>query len=386
MAVVSMRDLLEAGVHFGHQTRRWNPKMKRFIFSERNGIYIIDIQQSIGMLEQAYHFLRDTVANGGTVLFVGTKKQAQEAIEQQAMRVGMPYVNYRWLGGMLTNFETIKTRLRRLSELEEMEQAGTMELLPKKEVLTLQREREKLERNLGGIRGMNKLPAAIWVVDTVKEHIAVKEANRLGIPVVAVVDTNCDPDEIQYIIPGNDDAIRSGALLTRIVADACAEGYVQRASRSADDVVAEQAAAAAAAAEKPAAGTPKREEGEPLAEWEIALQREEARQAAAAAGGEVPPEPSPAGEPPAEKPPPEAASAADDAAPAEKPPAEAASAADDAAPAATDAAGSAVGGEPPAEAVSAAEETTPADAGADEPIPQPAPDQEPQPDPEASQG
>ncbi|MEX0659679.1 MAG: 30S ribosomal protein S2 [Egibacteraceae bacterium] len=287
MAVVSMRELLEAGVHFGHQTRRWNPKMKRFIFSERNGIYIIDIQQTIGMLEQSYNFLRDTVAKGGTVLFVGTKKQAQEAIEQQAQRVGMPYVNYRWLGGMLTNFETIKQRLRRLSELEEMEQAGTMELLPKKEVLTLQREREKLERNLGGIRGMGKVPAAMWVVDTVKEHIAVKEANRLNIPVVAVVDTNCDPDEIQYVIPGNDDAIRSGALLTRIMADACAEGYVQRASRSADDVVAEQAAAAAAAAQKPAPGTPAQEEGEPLAEWEIALQREEARQAAAAAGGEV---------------------------------------------------------------------------------------------------
>jgi small subunit ribosomal protein S2 len=285
MSVVTMRQLLEAGVHFGHQTRRWNPKMKRFIFSERNGIYIIDIQQSIGMLENAYAFVRDTVAKGGTVLFVGTKRQAQEAIEQQAMRVGMPYVNYRWLGGMLTNFETIKTRLARLNELERMEQDGTMELLPKKEVLQLQREHGKLQQNLGGIRGMTKVPSAIWVVDTVKEHIAVQEANRLGIPVVAVVDTNCDPDIIDYVIPGNDDAIRSGALLTRIIADAVAEGHSTRANRTEDDVVAEQAAAAAAAAEKPAsqkkAAAP---EVEPLAEWEIALQREEAARQAAQAG------------------------------------------------------------------------------------------------------
>ncbi|MPZ88669.1 MAG: 30S ribosomal protein S2 [Nitriliruptorales bacterium] len=284
MSVVSMRQLLEAGVHFGHQTRRWNPKMKRFIFGERHGIYIIDIQQSIGLLEQSYNFVRDTVAKGGSILFVGTKKQAQEAIEQQAMRVGMPYVNYRWLGGMLTNFETIKTRLVRLQELEEMEENGTMDLLPKKEVLSLQREQEKLKRNLGGIRSMQKPPAAIWVVDTVKEHIAVKEANRLGIPVVAVVDTNCDPDVVDFVIPGNDDAIRSGALLTRIIADACAEGYMRRASRTTDDVVAEQAAAAAAAAQAPAAKQPQKPETEPLAEWEIALQQEEAaRQAAQAA-------------------------------------------------------------------------------------------------------
>ncbi|MBA2578587.1 MAG: 30S ribosomal protein S2, partial [Euzebyaceae bacterium] len=283
MSVVSMRQLLEAGVHFGHQTRRWNPKMKRFIFSERNGIYIIDIQQSIGMLEQAYHFIRDSVAKGGTVLFVGTKKQAQEAIEQQALRVGMPFVNYRWLGGMLTNFETIKTRLVRLKELEEMESGGMLDVLPKKEVLQLSREKEKLERNLGGIRTMQKLPAAIWVVDTVKEHIAVKEANRLGIPVVAVVDTNCDPDVIDFIIPGNDDAIRSGALLTRLMADACAEGYVARASRTKDDVVAEQAAAAAAAAQAPVAARATAPETEPLAEWEIALQQEEAARNAAQA-------------------------------------------------------------------------------------------------------
>jgi small subunit ribosomal protein S2 len=289
MSVVTMRQLLEAGVHFGHQTRRWNPKMRRFIFSERNGIYIIDIQQTIGMLEKAYHFVRDQVAKGGTVLFVGTKKQAQEAIEQQALRVGMPYVNYRWLGGMLTNFETIRLRLGRLRELEDMEQSGALQVLPKKEVLSLKREREKLQRNLGGIRTMTKLPSAVWVVDTVKEHIAVKEANRLNIPVVAVVDTNCDPDVISYVIPGNDDAIRSGALLTRIIADACAEGYVARASRSADDFVAEQAAVAAAAAHTPAAVA--QPEAEPLAEWEIALVQEEAaRHAAQATAGTTLPE------------------------------------------------------------------------------------------------
>jgi small subunit ribosomal protein S2 len=286
MAVVQMRQLLEAGVHFGHQTRRWNPKMKRYIFGERNGIYIIDIQQSIGLLEQSYEFVRDTVAKGGTILFVGTKKQAQEAIEQQALRVNMPYVNFRWLGGMLTNFETIKTRLTRLRELEDLMADGTTELLPKKEVLSLQREREKLERNLGGIRGMQRPPAAIWVVDTVKEHIAVKEANRLGIPVVAVVDTNCDPDVVDYVIPGNDDAIRSGALLTRLIADACAEGYMRRAARSTDDVVAEQAAAVAAAAQAPPQGAPQQPGAEPLAEWEIALQQEEAARQAAQAGGD----------------------------------------------------------------------------------------------------
>jgi small subunit ribosomal protein S2 len=290
MSVVSMRQLLQAGVHFGHQTRRWNPKMKRFIFGERNGIYIIDIQQTIGMLEDAYGFLRDSVAKGGTVLFVGTKRQASEAIELQAQRVGMPYVNYRWLGGMLTNFETIKTRLTRLRELETMTDDGTMELLPKKEVLQLQREHEKLERNLGGIRDMAKLPSAVWIVDTVKEHIAVQEANRLGIPVVAVVDTNCDPDMIDYVIPGNDDAIRSGALLTRLVADACAEGHQTRASRSPDDVVAEQAAAAAAQASKPVVPTD-RPASEPLAEWEIALQREEAARQAAQAGSGAPQQP-----------------------------------------------------------------------------------------------
>jgi small subunit ribosomal protein S2 len=290
MSAVTMRQLLEAGVHFGHQTRRWNPKMKRFIRAERNGIYIIDIQQTIGLLETAYDFVRDTVAKGGTVLFVGTKKQAQEAIEQQAIRVNMPFVNFRWLGGMLTNFETIKLRLTRLRELEAMETDGRMEVLPKKEALSLRREREKLERNLGGIRGMTKLPAAVWIVDTVKEHIAVREANRLGIPVIAVVDTNCDPDEVQYVIPGNDDAIRSGALLTRLIADACAEGYQLMASRSRDDLVAEQAAAAAAAAETEAVAAAPQPATEPLAEWEIALQQEEAaRQAAQAATADADP-------------------------------------------------------------------------------------------------
>ncbi|AXV08084.1 SSU ribosomal protein S2p (SAe) [Euzebya pacifica] len=288
MGVVTVRQLLEAGVHFGHQTRRWNPKMKRYIWGERNGIYILDLQQTVGMLERAYEFVENTVASGGTVLFVGTKKQAQEAVEQQAMRVGMPYVNFRWLGGMLTNFETIKTRLTRLRELEDMVNDGTIELLTKKEGLLLTRELDKLQRNLGGIRTMTKLPSAIWVVDTVKEHIAVAEANRLGIPVVAVVDTNCDPDVIDYVIPGNDDAIRSGALLTHLIADACATGYARRAARTSDDVVAEQAAAAAASTpssestEAPAA--PAQPAAEPLAEWEIALQQEEAASAAAAAG------------------------------------------------------------------------------------------------------
>jgi small subunit ribosomal protein S2 len=283
MSVVTVRQLLEAGVHFGHQTRRWNPKMKRYIFGERNGIYILDLQQTFGLLERAYKFVEDTVAQGGTVLFVGTKKQAQEAVEQQAQRVGMPYVNFRWLGGMLTNFETIKTRLTRLRELEDMVNDGTIELLTKKEGLLLSRELEKLQRNLGGIRSMTKLPSAVWVVDTVKEHIAVSEANRLGIPVVAVVDTNCDPDVVDYVIPGNDDAIRSGALLTHLIADACAAGYARRAQRTSEDVVAEQAAAVSTPATPAAA----EQAAEPLAEWEIALQQEEAASAAAAAGAAV---------------------------------------------------------------------------------------------------
>jgi small subunit ribosomal protein S2 len=261
VAVVTMRQLLEAGVHFGHQTRRWNPKMKRFIYGERNGIYIIDLQKTSAAIESTYGFLRDTVAKGGNVLFVGTKKQAQESIRTQAERVGMPYVNFRWLGGMLTNFTTIYKRLQRLKELEAMEATGATEVLPKKEVLRLGHEREKLERNLGGIRDMTRLPAAVWVVDTRKEHIAVTEARKLGIPVVAILDTNCDPDEVDYPIPGNDDAIRAGSLLTRIVADAVAEGLRLR-SVYASEAAGKEGEAAIAAS--PA-------DEEPLAEWEREL-------------------------------------------------------------------------------------------------------------------
>ena len=260
MAVVTMRQLLEAGVHFGHQTRRWNPKMKRFIYGERNGIYIIDLQKTSSAIESTYGFLRDTVAKGGNVLFVGTKKQAQESIRTQAERVGMPYVNFRWLGGMLTNFTTIYRRLQRLKELEAMEATGATDVLPKKEVLRLAHEREKLERNLGGIRDMTRLPAAVWVVDTRKEHIAVTEARKLGIPVVAILDTNCDPDEVDYPIPGNDDAIRAGSLLTRIVADAVAEGLRLRSVYASEAAGKEGAAVSASPADE-----------EPLAEWEREL-------------------------------------------------------------------------------------------------------------------
>src|SRR5687767_2080787 len=227
-SVVTMKQLLEAGVHFGHQTRRWNPKMKRFIFGERNGIYIIDLEKTVDAIEKAYAFVRNTVTFGGSILFVGTKKQAQDPIASGSQRVGMPYVNQRWLGGMLTNFQTISKRLARLRALEAMETTGTFDILPKKEVLKLRKEKETLEKNLGGIRDMTRLPSAIWVVDTRKEHIAVREARKVGIPVVAIIDTNCDPDEVDYPIPGNDDAIRAGALLTRIVADAIAEGTNMR--------------------------------------------------------------------------------------------------------------------------------------------------------------
>jgi small subunit ribosomal protein S2 len=223
-AVVTMKQLLEAGVHFGHQTRRWNPKMRRFIFGERNGIYIIDLQQTLERIDTAFRFVRKTVEGGGVVLFVGTKKQAQEPIQHQAERCGMPYVNYRWLGGMLTNFQTVHSRVAKLHELERMVSSGETEQMLKKEGLKVTRERDKLQRNLGGIRRLDRLPDAIFVVDTKKEHIAVTEANRLGIPVVAVVDTNCDPDVIDYVIPGNDDAIRSAKLMSRIVADAVEEG------------------------------------------------------------------------------------------------------------------------------------------------------------------
>ena len=258
--VVTMRQLLESGVHFGHQTRRWNPKMKRFIFTERNGIYIIDLQQSLEFIDRAYDFIKETVAHGGSVLYVGTKKQAQEAIAEQARRVGMPYVNQRWLGGMLTNFGTVYKRLQRLKELEEInfdDVAGSN--LTKKELLQLRREKDKLERSLGGIRDMARVPSALWVVDTKKEHIAVSEARKLGIPVIAILDTNCDPDEVQYPIPGNDDAIRSVSLLTRVVADAVADGLIARAGAAAGD-------------DKPAAnGSGQLAVEEPLAEWEREL-------------------------------------------------------------------------------------------------------------------
>ena len=253
--VVTMKQLLESGVHFGHQTRRWNPKMKRYIFTERNGIYIIDLQQSLDYIDRAFEFIRETVAHGGTILYVGTKKQAQEAIAEQARRVGMPYVNQRWLGGMLTNFSTVYKRLQRLKELEEIDfgdVAGSG--MTKKELLGLKRERDKLDKTLGGIRDMARVPSAIWVVDTKKEHIAVNEARKLGIPVVAILDTNCDPDEVNYPIPGNDDAIRSVSLLTRVVADAVADGLIARAG-------------AAVADEKPADDQFSTSD-EPLPEWE----------------------------------------------------------------------------------------------------------------------
>jgi small subunit ribosomal protein S2 len=224
MAVVTMKQLLGAGVHFGHQTRRWNPKMRRFILGERNGIYLIDLRQTMKGIEESYGYIRDLVAGGGTVLFVGTKKQTQGPVAIYADACGMPYVNERWLGGMLTNFQTVSTRVKRMKEFEAMQKAGDFEAMPKKEALRHTRELEKLQRNLGGIRGLDRLPDAIFVIDTKKEHIAVTEANKLGLPIVAVVDTNCDPDVITHVIPGNDDAIRSGALLCRVVADAVVEG------------------------------------------------------------------------------------------------------------------------------------------------------------------
>jgi small subunit ribosomal protein S2 len=303
--VVTMRQLLESGVHFGHQTRRWNPKMKRFIFTERNGIYIIDLQQSLDFIDRAYEFIKETVAHGGSVLYVGTKKQAQEAIAEQARRVGMPYVNQRWLGGMLTNFTTVYKRLQRLKELEEIDfddVAGSS--LTKKELLHLKREKDKLERSLGGIRDMARVPSAIWVVDTKKEHIAVSEARKLGIPVIAILDTNCDPDEVNYPIPGNDDAIRSVSLLTRVVADAVADGLIARAG-------------AATGEEKPAApadGVLGAEE--PLAEWERALLLEgrsgEGAGDPAAAADATPPAAEEATPPPAASEPAESAEGAAD--------------------------------------------------------------------------
>lgn len=262
MPVVTMRELLDSGVHFGHQTRRWNPKMKRFIFTERNGIYIVDLQKSLSYIDRAYEFVKETVAHGGSILFVGTKKQAQEPVAEQAARVGMPYVNHRWLGGMLTNFQTVNKRLQRLKELEQIDfddVAGSV--YTKKELLIMRRERDKLSRTLGGIRDMAKVPSAIWIVDTNKEHLAVDEARKLGIPVVAILDTNCDPDVVDYKIPGNDDAIRAVALLTRVIADAAAEGLVARSK----------------------GGKTGATEAEPLAEWERELLETGAQEAAPAA-------------------------------------------------------------------------------------------------------
>jgi len=257
MPVVTMRQLLESGVHFGHQTRRWNPKMKRFIMTERNGIYIIDLQQSLTYINDAYEFIKETVAHGGTILFVGTKKQAQEPIAEQATRVGMPYVTYRWLGGMLTNFQTVSKRLSRLKELEEIDFADVAGSgRTKKELLVMKREKIKLEKTLGGIRDMAKIPSAVWIVDTKKEHLAVTEARKLKLPVIAILDTNCDPDEVDYKIPGNDDAIRSVTLLTRVVADAVAAGLIARAAARGGSDASEEGAVAA---------------DEPMAEWEREL-------------------------------------------------------------------------------------------------------------------
>ena len=243
MAVVSMKQLLEAGVHFGHQTRRWNPKMAPYIYTERNGIYIIDLQKTVKKLEEAYAFVRDLSANGGNVLFVGTKKQAQDAIKEEAARCGGYYVNARWLGGMLTNFRTMRTRIDRLAQLRKMEEDGTFAMLPKKEVIKHQAEIEKLEKYLGGVKEMKKLPAALFIVDPRKERNAIAEARKLNIPIVAIVDTNCDPDEIDYVIPGNDDAIRAIRLIAAAMANAAIEGH------QGEDVAAEEAAPAAEAAE-----------------------------------------------------------------------------------------------------------------------------------------
>lgn len=261
MPVVTTRQMLDSGVHFGHQTRRWNPKMKRFIFTERNGIYIIDLQQSLSYVDRAYEFVKETVAHGGNILFIGTKKQAQESIAEQATRVGMPYVNNRWLGGMLTNFATVSKRVNRMKELEDIDfddVAGSQ--YTKKEMLLFQREMEKLQSNLGGIRNMSRTPSAVWIVDTKKEHLAVDEAHKLGIPIVAILDTNCDPDDVNYPIPGNDDAIRSVSLLTRVIADAVADGLIARNQ-----------------AKSGGAGAPE----EPMAEWERELLEQHTEEKAA---------------------------------------------------------------------------------------------------------
>ncbi len=276
MAVVTTRQLLDSGVHFGHQTRRWNPKMKRFIFTERNGIYIIDLQQSLTYIDSAYAFVKETVSRGGQVLFIGTKKQAQETIAEQATRVGMPYVNQRWLGGMLTNFQTMIKRIQRLKELEGMDFDDVAASgLTKKELLGLRREKEKLEKTLGGIRDMARTPQAVWIVDTKKEHLAVDEARKLRIPIIGILDTNCDPDEVDFAIPGNDDAIRSVSLLTRVLADAVADGLMSRSG----------------------AQTGTEAEVEPMADWERELLGHEDAAAPVADGTAVPAAEAPTAEP-----------------------------------------------------------------------------------------
>jgi small subunit ribosomal protein S2 len=277
MPVVTTRQLLEAGVHFGHQTRRWNPKMKRFIFTERNGIYILDLQQTVSGIEAAYSFTRDLVAGGGTILFVATKKQLQDAVAEQAVRSGMPFVNFRWLGGMLTNFRTMHERIKRMRELEEMISTGSIDAFPKKEQLKLTRQYEKLARNLKGLADLNRAPDAVFILDTKKEEICVREAKKLGIPVVAVLDTNSDPDDADFGIPGNDDAIRAGALLTRIIADAAIEG---KSMRPGGDEAQASPATGDKAAVLPGALA------EPKAEWELQLEAEEAAERAQKVTGE----------------------------------------------------------------------------------------------------
>ena len=308
MAVVSMKQLLEAGVHFGHQTRRWNPKMRRFIFGERNGIYIVDLHQTLERIDVAYRFVREDVARGGSVLFVGTKKQAQEPIERQAQACGMPYVNFRWLGGMLTNFQTVHSRVAKLRELQRMVDTGEVDLMSKKEGLKVRRDLAKLERNLGGIKNLEKLPSVIFVIDTKKEHIAVTEANRLHIPVVAVVDTNCDPDVIDYVIPGNDDAIRSAQLMSRVISDAVNEGRElgrrrnARPGTRAEEAVGTTATAAPAPPPRPqrtpeeeAAFQEQQREAKAQAAAQQRAREERARAAKAEASAE--PEPAPADAP-----------------------------------------------------------------------------------------
>ncbi len=337
MAVITMKQLLDAGVHFGHQTRRWNPKMKRFIHGERNGIYIIDLNQTLNRIEDAYTYVRDLTANGGTILFVGTKRQAQDSIQEYADKCGMPYVNQRWLGGMLTNFQTIQKRVDKMKEYERMRESGEFDAMPKKEALMIQRELTKLERNLGGIRGLTKAPNAVFILDTKLESTAVTEANKLGLPLVAVVDTNCDPDLVDYVIPGNDDAIRSGDLMCRVISDAVLEGHFIRSKRAEMAGVPQEAAAADA---KPA----ERSAAEQAAHDQA---QAEARAAATAAAAEREARIA------AEK---DAAAEAAEAAPAEEAPAEEAPAEAVAAPVE----------EAPAEAVAAPVEEAPAEAPAEE--------------------